>query len=65
MRPPDLKLFNVVTDPDETNDLSSEMPELVKSMKKEYLKRAAAFAQPIVWKKDKVAELLKLHYLNG
>ncbi len=56
---PTLQLFNVVVDPDESNDLSKEMPELVKSMKAEYLKRAANFKKPIVWKKEKYEELLK------
>lgn len=55
---PKLQLFNIVADPDETDDVSAELPELVQSMKADYLKRAAGFIQPVTWKKAKYAELL-------
>lgn len=56
---PQLKLFNIISHPEETGDLSGQMPELVETMKSEYMKRAKGFTEPVVWNKDKYEELVK------
>jgi uncharacterized sulfatase len=56
---PTLKLFNIAADPEETNDIASQMPELVETMKAAYTKRAANFIEPIIWNKEKYNELVK------
>ena len=57
--PARLRLFNIKTDPTETEDLKDQLPELAEAMKAEYLKRAEKFPSPVVWNKEKYDELVK------
>ncbi|MDF7823116.1 sulfatase-like hydrolase/transferase [Pontiellaceae bacterium B12227] len=54
---PQLQLFNVISDPAETQDLSAQLPELVETMKSEYLKQTPKFHPPVRWNKDRWKEI--------
>ena len=51
------ELFNLVADPDETQNLASEMPEKVTELTSVYFKEANDFAPPVVWKRRKWEEI--------
>ena len=56
---PRLVLYDIRSDPAETIDLSDRLPELLLSMKKQYLKAAGKFQPPVAWDRSKWEELVE------
>lgn len=55
--PPRFELYDVREDPQETRDLSAQLPQVVERMRKKYEAEAKDYPPPAVWRRDRWAEL--------
>ncbi|MGJ8641187.1 MAG: sulfatase family protein [Opitutaceae bacterium] len=53
-----LELYDLKTDPAESNDLKNQLPETLETLKSIYEKEARNFKAPVVWNADKWMELM-------